>query len=446
MPPLRQLPKAVGRRVAAHRWQIAGGIVVLASVGVAVYFAATDDGGSTTTTPAGKAPAPEVVVRQVPAPEQQPQDLGFPAFATKNTTRVSGADPAANAAAVALAVHPSTGGVPGPDAVSLVDADEWPAGIAAASLVAAPVGAPVLVTSGGELPDATSSALAQLAPKGSAATAGRQAFVIGAAATPDGLETLAVKGKGPAGIAAEVAALRERLAGKPDHFVVASSDEPAYAMPAAAWAARSGDPVLFASRGEVPKATAKVLRDHDEVPVFVLGPEAAISAKTLKDIQKLAPGAVRIGADGPDASSIAFARYSSGSFGWNINDPGHGLVLAAPTGRWTPPPPRRCRRAGPGGRCWSTTTRQQLQRQAPQLPARPQARLRRRPDPRRLQPRLADRRPGRALSVGLQAQVDELAEVAPVTSGSGSHGGRPRPRYARVPSHTQPNQSPNRNR
>ena len=101
-----------------------------------MYIAATDDGGSTTTTAAGKAPAPEVVVREVPAPEQQPEDLGFPAFATKNTTRVAGADPAADAAAVALAVHPSAGGVPGPDAVSLVDADEWPAGIAAASLVA----------------------------------------------------------------------------------------------------------------------------------------------------------------------------------------------------------------------------------------------------------------------------------------------------------------------
>ena len=444
MPPLRQLPKAVGRRVAAHRWLIAGGIVVLAAVGVAVYFAATDDGGSTTTTAAGKAPAPEVVVRQVPAPEQQPQDLGFPAFATKNTTRVSGADPAADAAAVALAVHPSTGGVPGPDAVSLVDADEWPAGIAAASLVAAPVGAPVLVTSGGELPDATSSALAQLAPKGSAATAGRQAFVIGAAATPDGLETLAVKGKGPAGIAAEVAALRERLAGKPDHFVVASSDEPAYAMPAAAWAARSGDPVLFASRGEVPKATAKVLRDHDEVPVFVLGPEAAISAKTLKEIQKLAPGAVRIGADGPDASSIAFARYSSGSFGWNINDPGHGLVLAASDRPLDAAAAAPLSASGTWGPLLVNDDPEQLSG--------------------KLHGYLLDLKPGYAgdptravynhvwligdsdaLSVGLQAEVDELAEVAPVTSGSGSTAVGPAPGTPESQP-TQPNQSPNRNR
>ena len=415
---LRKLPAAVGRWIAAHRWPILGGIVVVAALGVAVYIALTDDDDKTITT-TGKASAPEVVVREVPGPEQQPEDLGFPAFATKNTTRVSGADPAADAAAVALAVHPSAGGVPGPDAVSLVDADEWEAGIAAASLAAAPVGAPVLLTSAGDVPDATASALEQLAPKGSAATAGRQAFVIGAAAAPDGLETLAVEGKGPAGIAAEVAALRERLAGKPEHIVVASSDDAAYAMPAAAWAARSGDPVLFTSRDEVPKATAKVLGDHDQVPVYVLGPEAAVSAKTLKEIQKLAPGAVRIGGDGPVASAIAFARYSSGSFGWNINDPGHGLVLASSDRPLDAAAAAPLSASGTWGPLLVNDDPQQLDG--------------------KLRSYLLDLKPGYAgdptravynhvwligdpdaMSVALQAQVDELAEVAPVTSGSGS--------------------------
>ena len=39
--------------------------------------------------------------------EQAATDLGFPAFATRNTTRVGGADPVADAAAVAQAVYPS---------------------------------------------------------------------------------------------------------------------------------------------------------------------------------------------------------------------------------------------------------------------------------------------------------------------------------------------------
>ena len=67
-----------------------------------------------------------MVVAEVPAPEEA-EELGFPAFATKNTTRVAGADPVANAAGVALAVYPSTGDAPGPDAVTLVDAGDWQA-------------------------------------------------------------------------------------------------------------------------------------------------------------------------------------------------------------------------------------------------------------------------------------------------------------------------------
>ena len=36
----------------------------------------------------------------------------------------------------------------------------------------------------------------------------------------------------------------------------------------------------------------------------------------------------RIGAPGPVASAIAFARFAKGGFGWGVVDPGHGLVFA----------------------------------------------------------------------------------------------------------------------
>src|SRR3954468_20023336 len=58
--------------------------------------------------------------------------LGFPAFATKNTTRVGGADPIADAAAVARAVFPATSAKTRPSAVALVDARDWRIGVAAA--------------------------------------------------------------------------------------------------------------------------------------------------------------------------------------------------------------------------------------------------------------------------------------------------------------------------
>jgi hypothetical protein len=412
-------------RLKAHRWQVAGSIVVIAAVGVAVYFAATDEGGSASTQ-AAESSAPEVVVREVPAPDQQADELGFPAFATKNTTRISGADPTADAAAAALAVFPSAGDAAGPDAVTLVDAGDWPAGIAAGSLVAAPIRAPVLITDGGEVPDLTASALDQLNPKGSAATAGRQAFVVGAAAAPEGLETLEVEGNGAAAVAAEIDKLRERLAGKPDHILVASSDEPAYAMPAAAWAARSGDPVLFSGRDRVPKETVAALRRNDGVPVFVLGPEEAIDAEAMKAIKHVAPNAVRVGEEGPVENAIAFARYSSGTFGWNINDPGHGLVLA------NSERPLDAGGAAPlsASGTWGPLL---LTDDAGRLPAA-------------LTDYLLDLKPGyaddptravynhvwligdpSALSVELQADVDQLAEVAPVTSGTGESSLGPAP-------------------
>src|SRR5215207_201651 len=50
------------------------------------------------------------------------EDLGFPTFATKNTTRVAGSDPVANAAGVARAVFPARSPGTRPGAVALVDA------------------------------------------------------------------------------------------------------------------------------------------------------------------------------------------------------------------------------------------------------------------------------------------------------------------------------------
>jgi hypothetical protein len=59
----------------------------------------------------------------------------------------------------------------------------------------------------------------------------------------------------------------------------------------------------------------------------VLAPVSAISDAVVKQLGKL--GTVRriTGAD-PAASSVAFARFDDGRFGWNAVDPGHGLVFA----------------------------------------------------------------------------------------------------------------------
>jgi len=78
-------------------------------------------------------------------------ELGFPGFATKNTTRVGGADAVATAAGVARAVFPARSKETRPAAVTLVDGKDWRAAISAAQLMSRPLRAPVLLSDGGDM-------------------------------------------------------------------------------------------------------------------------------------------------------------------------------------------------------------------------------------------------------------------------------------------------------
>jgi hypothetical protein len=98
-------------------------------------------------------------------------------------------------------------------------------------------------------------------------------------------------------------------------------------MPAAAWAAKSGDPVLWVTANAIPPATAAALKTHGKPAIYVLGPPDAVSDAVVKKLG--AYGAVtRIPGTDPVASAIAFARYHDDRFGWGVTDPGHGLVFA----------------------------------------------------------------------------------------------------------------------
>jgi hypothetical protein len=276
------------------------------------------------------------------------------------------------------------------------------------------------------MPPLTEGALRALDPGGSSATDGRQAFVIGDAARPDGFRAHEVAGTNVAALAAEIDRLRQRIAGNPAHILIAAADEPAEAMPAASWAARSGDPVLFAKRDSLPDATRDALESHERTPVYVLGSEDAISDRVLREIGEVAPAPIRI--DGEDAvdSSVAFARFVDGSFGWNINDPGHGFVIANARRPLDAVAAAPLSASGTWGPLLVTT-------QAEAIPAA-------------LRGYLLDVKPGyeddptravynhvwligdtSALSVAFQAQVDELVEVSPVTPGSGGTAAEPPP-------------------
>ena len=101
---------------------------------------------------------------------QASEELGYPAFATNNTTRVGGSDPASNAAGVALAVFPSTTPGPAPGGGHagrrrrLGGGDRRLGADGGAGPGAAPVLRPPT-----SLPDPTAEALAALDPQGDSA-------------------------------------------------------------------------------------------------------------------------------------------------------------------------------------------------------------------------------------------------------------------------------------
>ncbi len=272
---------------------------------------------------------------------QAAQKLGFPSLATKNTTRVGGADPAADAAGVALAVYPSAVAGTHPAAVTLAPTDDWQAAIAASVLMAPPIRAPVLLSGGDAMPSATADALATLAPTGNDAQAGgAQVIRIGSVPTPHGLHASAIHGTGPYALAAGIDRFVTAVAGRPSSdVVIASATRPAYAMPAAGWAAESGDPVLYVGDSGIPAETKQALLAHQRPHIYVLGPSSVIPDSTLSQLRRY--GSVkRVGASEPAANSVAFAAYRDpacpygqpcahvpGSFGWAMRSPGHGYVL-----------------------------------------------------------------------------------------------------------------------
>jgi hypothetical protein len=255
-------------------------------------------------------------------------DLGFPVVATKNTTRIAGADPVADAAAVARAVYPDASPAARARAVALVDARDWRAGVAAAVLASPPLRAPLLLTDGPEMPAASREALDALAPTGADEVGGAQAVRIGGAARPDRLRTNDVAGRDAFALARAIDALHAVIRGRAsDAVVVASADDPGYAMPAAAWAAKSGDPVLFVSRNALPAETKAALAAHERPRIYVLGPEEVVSTTVERQLRRLGR-VTRVGSGDAVRSSIDVARFTDGSSGWGVTDPGHGMVFA----------------------------------------------------------------------------------------------------------------------
>jgi hypothetical protein len=261
---------------------------------------------------------------------------GVASIATRNTTRLGGADPAIDAAAVARAVYPGLTAASRPQAVVLVDERSWPASLAASVLASAPLGAPLLYADGDSLPEASAQALGALRPVGAHALGDAQVIELGSAtAVPDGYRTRTVPASGdPASAAAGLEALLAVADGAPPRrvIVLAAEAPAALQMPAAGLSAESGAPILFVTAAGVPAQTAAVLARLHRPAIYVIDP-ALVGGHTLEELAhfgalaQISPGSAP-GAESPVENAIAVARFTEGSFGWGVKEPGHGLVFA----------------------------------------------------------------------------------------------------------------------
>jgi hypothetical protein len=309
-----------------------------------------------------------------------PAAHGVVGVSTKNTTRLGGAEPVSDAAAVAEAVYPGLTPATRPQVVVLVDEHDWYGALAASTLASAPLGAPLLYADGDELPEASAQALLAMHPLGAHSLGGAQVIRVGTSApvpggyrvrdvpdaaeggaeTPNGAATgsgttAAGKpdGKGSAtseaasGLGDAMQRFAETASGKAARSVlVVAADAPrALLMPAAALAAESGAPILFVTSSEVPAQTTAALRRLHKPTIYVVAP-TTLHATAYAALARLgtvvhvsgSSGAAEPGATGepdethassnPIENAISVSRFSHGAFGWGIHEAGHGLVFA----------------------------------------------------------------------------------------------------------------------
>ncbi len=256
---------------------------------------------------------------------------GAVTVSTRNTTRLGGGDAVADAAAVARVAYPGLTPATRPQVVVLANANEWSAALASASLASAALGAPLLYAEGDTLPALSAQTLEALHPTGSAALGGAQVIRIGTRAPlPAHMSAKTLPAAEPAVAAAAIEGLLASAAGHaPRQAIVISADAPrALQMPAAGLAAQSGAPILYVNPTRLPIATSQALQSMHRPSIYVID-AAALSRARLKLLAKYGPlSTVSTGAADAVAEAITVARYTDGTFGWGVKEPGHGLVFA----------------------------------------------------------------------------------------------------------------------
>lgn len=104
----------------------------------------------------------------------------------------------------------------------------------------------------------------------------------------------------------------------PSVLVVGSDADARWALPAGAYAARTGTPILFVDQGGLPAATERALAARrGRAQIFVLGPQTAVHDDRLAALARYGR-VVRIAGGSYARNAVAFAEFRDDSvaFGW----------------------------------------------------------------------------------------------------------------------------------
>ena len=275
----------------------------------------------------------------------------------KNAARVGGAGDAETAQLVLQTAFPATRAGNSPRMIISVK-DDWRAALAATPLIARPTGAALLIAGANGPDDSAAREIERLrapsagapspspSPSPSASPNARAAAMPtppppatqpSPAASPSPETTAAQPKMLSVGVAPEeggdeiaendpavIAALvDERLASETGSrsanvIIVSADSDYRWALPAGAYAARTGTPVLFVDKTGVPNATIAALqRRQNRARVFVLGPEAAVPVNVFERLRQFGT-LTRIEGGNYFENAVRFAEFrdDTADFGW----------------------------------------------------------------------------------------------------------------------------------
>lgn len=248
---------------------------------------------------------------------------------TLNTTRICKGNYFQNAIEISDIVYADKS----PDSVIITNGEIYQDAFAATPLVHFPRNAPILFSSMNYIDPATITQILKLRPKG---VNGVQVFIVGGISygveqqlMMYGLKTFRISGANFYETSARVA----QYLNYPENIMIVSGEDYREGLSACAWAAHMGEPILFATRNELPAYTRHVIQNTKNANVYIIGNINTISGAVEQEIRKLNVRFVgRISGSNPYEVAVNFAKYKSpdGKFGWDRTErEGHAFTFTS---------------------------------------------------------------------------------------------------------------------